>query len=648
MDGGSAASGIDSPPGLSLVMGRGSSASLSPLDHTAPTCSSGPHPRLGPQGCGRSSSTSALLSLPFVRSPSPRQQTTPSHHRLVPAQPVRLRSPIHSRQSQGTGTSPNASGLPRHARHLRGVYPYPDAAQSLPLPRLLVPGPTLLFSRPSLRPQCRPVYFYAGPRVASPLPAGQGDFPFRLLGQHCRLAPGSRHVTGPGTAGYGLSAGYGFPTQPREVTTVSFSVGGLAGRPLVTSDGPLASSFWGSRGDPSRSYGPLAGPLWSPADRSSGLWWGALLQPTLTGSGEWSPEKRVLHVNVLELRAVNESVRYTLVACRMKSLALRQELIALLSGYRRGTWPSKCSAYLRPSTSLPTLSAARGRSTRNGHCLICRSGRFSAGRARWKWTWWRRRSTTASLDGCPPFPTRTPWRWIVAVSTGPPSGPCISSLLRPCFPSCSTESSSFLLGWWWWFPGNPTSRGFLPCFRELSRTFTCARLHSNWQARGPSGTHRAPPHVGRHFLFCGKSWPLDTPAGWSIRCWPHIALLLGGSMTSRGVIFRPGCSLTSLRSPASRCWSFFSICSMWSPSAPARSSVTGLRLSGLFRRLFRSILGTMILVARPRASFTSAIYASSSVGPQWGLTLLRRGRRGDLPSPPCVLQNVVSDGPGCR
>ena len=423
MDGGSATSGHDGPSGLSLVMGRGSPASLSPLDHTAPTCSSGPHPRLGPQGCGRSCSASALFSLPSVRSPSPRQQTPPSHYRLVPAQPVCLRSPIHSRQSWGTGAPPNASGLPRHARHRRGVYPYPDAAQSLPLPRLLIPGPAVLFSRPSLRPQCRSVYFYAGPRVASPLPAGQGELPSRLLGRHCHLAPGSRHITGPGPAGYGLSAGYGFPPQPREVPPVSLSVGGLAGRPLVASDGPLASSCRGSRGDPSHSSGPLAGPSGQPpTDRAIGgsrqlrvpgpqvpaalpsaaherrhdrpssrtrhagaappshargldlldvpdpvvacsdlpcrsLWtdasthgWGALLQPSLTGSGEWSPTERALHVNVLELRAVlralyffdlrhlslriytdNESVRYTLAACRTKSLTLRQELIALLS-----------------------------------------------------------------------------------------------------------------------------------------------------------------------------------------------------------------------------------------------------------------------------------------------------------------------------
>ena len=183
-------------------MGSGSSASLSPLDHAAPTCSSRPHPRLGPQGCGRSSSASALLSLPFVRGPSPRQKTPLSHLRLVTTQPVRLRPPVHSGQPHSPGTPPDTPGIPRHARHLQGVYPYPDAAQSLSLPRLLVPGPTILFSHPSLRPKCRSVYFYACPRIASLLPAGQRDFPSRLLGRHCHLAPGSRHVTSPGTTGY--------------------------------------------------------------------------------------------------------------------------------------------------------------------------------------------------------------------------------------------------------------------------------------------------------------------------------------------------------------------------------------------------------------------------------------------------------------
>ena len=87
--------------------------------------------------------------------------------------------------------------------------------------------------------------------------------------------------------------------------------------------------------------------LWTDASHHG---WGALLQPSLTGSGVWLPAERDLHVNILELRAVlralqffdlrhlslciftdNESVRYTLAACRTKSLALRQELIALLS-----------------------------------------------------------------------------------------------------------------------------------------------------------------------------------------------------------------------------------------------------------------------------------------------------------------------------
>ena len=105
-------------------------------------------------------------------------------------------------------------------------------------------------------------------------------------------------------------------------------------------------------------------------------------------------------------------------------------------------------------------------------------------------------------------------------------------------------------------------------------------------------------------------------AGWSMRCWPHIALLLGDSMTSRGVIFRPGCPLTCPKSPMSRCWNFFSTCLTRSASVPARSFVTGQHLSGCYKRPFRSILGTVILVARPQAFFTSAICASPSVGPQ--------------------------------
>ena len=229
-----------------------------------------------PSSIGSARVWSLLFRLSLVFSPVCSQSLAPttdppSLYRLVPAPPVRLRSPIHSRQSRGTGAPPNASGLPRHARHRRGVYPYPDAAQSLPLPRLLIPGPAVLFSRPSLRPQCPSVYFYAGPRVASPLPVGQGDLISSLLGRHCHLAPGSRHITGPGPAGYDLSAGYGFPPQPREVPPVSLSVSGLAGCPLVASDGPLASSCRGSRGDPSHSSGPLAGPSdHPPTDRAIG------------------------------------------------------------------------------------------------------------------------------------------------------------------------------------------------------------------------------------------------------------------------------------------------------------------------------------------------------------------------------------------
>ena len=258
MDGGSATSGHDSPSGLSLVMGRGSSASLSPLDHTAPTCSSGPHPRLGPQGRGRSSSASALLSLPFVRSPSPRQQTPP---RLI----IDL-----SRLNQYVFAPPFTLDNHMVLARLRCSSPRSTSPRRIPISRC---GPIFTVTSPS-RTWANFTFFTPFPSASMspriflqqvlawppPLPAGQGDFPSRLLRRHCRLAPGSRHVTGPGTAGYGLSAGYGFPTQPRKITTVSFSVGGLAGRPLVASDGPLASSCRGSRGDPSHSSGPLASP----------------------------------------------------------------------------------------------------------------------------------------------------------------------------------------------------------------------------------------------------------------------------------------------------------------------------------------------------------------------------------------------------
>ena len=57
-------------------MGVGSSSSLSPLDYATPTRPSRPHPRLGPEECGCSSSPSISFSLPFVRGPSSRQQTS--------------------------------------------------------------------------------------------------------------------------------------------------------------------------------------------------------------------------------------------------------------------------------------------------------------------------------------------------------------------------------------------------------------------------------------------------------------------------------------------------------------------------------------------------------------------------------------------
>ena len=73
---------VSDPPPLSL-----------PSTTQTPTRPLRPHPRLGPQGWGRSSSPSTLFSLPFVRGSSSRQQTSPSHHRFVPTKSVCLRPP---------------------------------------------------------------------------------------------------------------------------------------------------------------------------------------------------------------------------------------------------------------------------------------------------------------------------------------------------------------------------------------------------------------------------------------------------------------------------------------------------------------------------------------------------------------------------
>ena len=249
-----------------------------------------------------------------------------------------------------------------------------------------------------------------------------------------------------------------------------------------------ALTYWASQTPwlhvPQFHYNLPCRSLWTDASAHG---WGALLQPSLTGSGEWSPTERALHVNVLELRAVlraltffdlrhlslriytdNESVRYTLAACRTKSLALRQELIALLSALQARDLTFQV---LRVPTALNVVADALSRAEPlNTEWTLSRLS-FEA-ILRWAGP------LEVDLMASPinhrlprwvsafPHPD-APWRWIVAVSTGPPSGPCISSLLRPCCPSFSIASSSVRLDWWWWFPGSPTNHGFPLCYRSV-------------------------------------------------------------------------------------------------------------------------------------------------------------------------------------
>ena len=116
--------------------------------------------------------------------------------------------------------------------------------------------------------------------------------------------------------------------------------------------------------------------LWTDA---SSLGWGALLEPSLVGSGLWNSAERLLHVNVLELRAVrraasffrlrdlslrvftdNETVRYTLASCHTWSPTLRRELVDLLDECQsRNLW----FQVLRIPTSLNVVADALSRQT---------------------------------------------------------------------------------------------------------------------------------------------------------------------------------------------------------------------------------------------------------------------------------------------
>ena len=368
MDRGSATSGHNSPSGLSLVMGHGSSASLSPLDHTAPTCSSGPHPRLGPQGCGRSSSASALLSLPFVRDLSRLNQyvfappfTLDNHMVLarllmppaflatldiseayihIPMRPNLYRYLAFSYLGQLYFFHALPFGLnvasyiftqvlawPLHCLGSRGIslLAYLDDIVVWHRDR-----DTLLAQVQQVMVFLQDMGFRLNLAKSQPYPSPSAV----LLGVHWLPQTGRWHLPVEGQeairrAALALLRAPLFTRRQMErlVGVINFACqvhcflrpflqpltkGGTIARAAERDTPALlpppmreALTFWTSptpwlhvprfHSDlPCRS-------LWTDASHHG---WGALLQPSLTGSGEWSPEERVLHVNVLELRAV--------------------------------------------------------------------------------------------------------------------------------------------------------------------------------------------------------------------------------------------------------------------------------------------------------------------------------------------------------
>ena len=286
-----------------------------------------------------------------------------------------------------TTQSWHTSGVPRHAQHLRGVYPYPDAAQSLPILAFSYLGQLYFFRALPFGLNVAPYIFTQV--LAWPLHCLRArgisllaylddivichrdrdtllaqvqqvmvflrDMGFRLnleksqpypspsavwLGVHWLPQTGHWHLPVEGqeairrTALALLQAPLVTRWQiERLVGVINFAcqvhrflrpflqpltkggtIARAAERDTPTLLPPLmleALTFWKSptpwlhvprfHSDlPCRSF-------WTDASHHG---WGALLQPSLTGSGVWSPAERDFHVNILELRAVLRALQF--------------------------------------------------------------------------------------------------------------------------------------------------------------------------------------------------------------------------------------------------------------------------------------------------------------------------------------------------
>ena len=113
------------------------------------------------------------------------------------------------------------------------------------IPGVFVPGPALLFSRPSVRSECRSFYLHPGPRMAASMSPGPGISLLAYL-DDIVVWPRQGHAPGADAAGDVLPPGDGLQTESGQVSPVSGHDSRLVGYPMVAQVWSLASTVGGT------------------------------------------------------------------------------------------------------------------------------------------------------------------------------------------------------------------------------------------------------------------------------------------------------------------------------------------------------------------------------------------------------------------
>ena len=227
--------------GFSLDVGVRPSCSSFPFLYPTATGSPGTHLGLGHQRGGGPISGSALFFVPPLCSSSTRQPSSEADRRPVPPERLHCRSPVQPRQPFDPSQTALSAGLHGLSGHRGGVYACSDASKPPSVPGLFVHGTAILFSRASVRSECRSVHLHPGPCLATSMSPGAGSLPLGLPGRHCCLVPGQGHTPGADATGDVLPPGDGIQPEPRQVSSVPGGVDSLVRGSMVATVRSLAS-----------------------------------------------------------------------------------------------------------------------------------------------------------------------------------------------------------------------------------------------------------------------------------------------------------------------------------------------------------------------------------------------------------------------